>query len=113
MSRPRIPYLHKETARGKTFWYYRRGHGPRVRLRSEYGTKQFLQSYHEAMGMGAGGPSGGTDSEGTFAGLWRLYRDSPARSRLSPATQKQRLNLIRPALARAGDQPLERWDRKF
>ena len=32
---------------------------------------------------------------------------------LSPATKKQRENLMRPALERAGDQPLERWNRKF
>ena len=34
-------------------------------------------------------------------------------ARLSPATKRQRDNLMRLALERAGNQPLERWDRKF
>ena len=48
MSRARLPYLHKETARGKAFWYYRRGHGPRTRLRGDYGSREFLASYRAA-----------------------------------------------------------------
>ena len=37
MPKPRLPYTHREVARGRTFWYYRRGHGPRVRLSGDYG----------------------------------------------------------------------------
>jgi len=111
MPKPRLPYVHKEIARGKTFWYYRRGHGPRVRLAGSYGDAEFLAGYRRASAENPVRPSQG--GEGTFGWLWSLYRSSPAWARLSAATQKQRLNLIRPALARAGDQPLGRWDRKF
>jgi integrase len=51
--------------------------------------------------------------EGTFGWLWTLYRASPAWERLSPATKKQRDNLMKLALERAGNQPLEIWNRKF
>lgn len=42
-----------------------------------------------------------------------MYRSSPAWRGLSAATKKQRDNLIKPALERAGNQPLEVWTRKF
>jgi integrase len=51
--------------------------------------------------------------EGTFEWLWNLYIRSPTWAALSPATKKQRLNLIKSSLERAGNQPLARWDRKF
>ena len=112
MPRARLPYLHKETARGKTFWYYRPGHGPRARLRGHYGSREFLAAYREA---DAGKPASGLNrsGEGTFGWLWTLYRASPAWERLSPATKKQRDNLMRLPLERAANQPLELFDRKL
>lgn len=111
MPKPRLPFTHRETARGKTFWYYRRGHGVRTRLVGGYGSAEFMRSYREADAGGA--RSSGSRSEGTFLALWRLYVNSPAWSKLSPATRKQRDNLMRVALERAGDQPLDVWNRKF
>lgn len=112
MPKPRLPFTHRETARGKTFWYYRRGHGPRVRLLGSYGSSEFLRSY-ESAGSAVHCGSLFKNGEGTFRHLWDLYRNSPAWKHLSPATQKQRDNLIKPALERAGNQPLEVWTRKF
>lgn len=54
-----------------------------------------------------------SSGDGTFGQLWTLYRASPSWDKLSTATKKQRDNLIKPALARAGNQPLEVWTRKF
>jgi len=40
MSRPRPPYLLKQVTRhGRVVWYVRRGKGPRIRIRGEYGTE--------------------------------------------------------------------------
>jgi integrase len=71
-----------------------------------------LTSYR---GADAETPAGvlGRSGEGTFGWLWTLYRASPAWERLSQATKKQRDNLMRLALERAGSQPLDRFDRKF
>lgn len=111
MPRPRLPHTHRESANGRTFWYYRRGHGPRVRLRGAYGSPEFMRSYRAAdtgssVHMGA-------SSGGTFADLWFLYRDSPAFAKLAPGTRAQQDQLMRVALERAGNQPVEAWTRKF
>ncbi len=93
-------------------WVVRVGKGPRTRMRAPYGSPEFLAAYHAAISSPAAVKPRKPD-EGTFAWLWNLYRASPAWAELSPATKKQRENLIRVALERAGDQPLEVWNRKF
>lgn len=112
MSRPRLPFTHKETSRGQIFWYYRRGHGLRKRLKGVYGSTEFLASYREASAENPVSPRR-MRGEGTFEWLWNLHLTSPAWAKLSPATKKQRLNLMRLALKRAGNQPLDVWNRKF
>src|SRR5258707_12984743 len=50
MPRPRPPHLHRETSRhGVTTWYVRRGHGPRIRIKSEFGTAEFEADYRAAL----------------------------------------------------------------
>lgn len=111
MPRPKLPHLHRETARDKTFWYYRRGHGPRIRLRGEYGSHEFLAAYRDA----AASPIAPKihRGEGTFEWLWDKYRSSPVWANLSPMTRRHREHLMSSALKRAGNQPLERWTRQF
>jgi integrase len=88
------------------------GHGPRTRLRAPYGSAEFMREYHEAVQKPR--PQGRPrDDEGTFGWLWSLYRASPAWAQLSPAIKKQRNHLMKLSLERAGDQPLEVWNRKF
>ena len=93
-------------------WVVRVGKGPRTRLRAVYGSPEFLAAYHAALSSPAA-VRPRKPGEGTFAWLWELYRASPAWAELSLATKKQRENLMRLALERAGDQPLEVWSRKF
>jgi hypothetical protein len=50
MPRPRFPHLRREAARGKTFWYVRRGHGLRIRIRGDYGSQEFFANYYAALG---------------------------------------------------------------
>jgi hypothetical protein len=50
MTRPRPPHLRHETTRHKRrIWYVRVGDGPRIRLRAEYGTEEFLSQYYAAV----------------------------------------------------------------
>lgn len=112
MPKPRLPYTHREVARGKTFWYYRRGHGPRVRLSGDFGSREFIASYRAAE-SGAVDVASRRNGDGTFGQLWALYRASPDWARLSVGTRNNRDRLIKPALERAGNQPLEAWTRKF
>ena len=54
MPRPRPPHLQREITRhGKSVWYVRVNHGPRVRIEAEYGTPQFDAEYRAAL---AGAP---------------------------------------------------------
>ena len=51
MPHPRPPYLLRETTRhDKTVWYVRKErHGPRIRLKADYGTEKFWQQYQDAL----------------------------------------------------------------
>lgn len=112
MSRPRLPYLQREEARGKTFWYFRRGHDRRVRLKGAYGSPEFLAAYRAALTEKP--PSArSARGEGTFEHLWDLYRASPVWAGLSPITRRHREQIMSSALRAAGNQPIERWTRKF
>jgi hypothetical protein len=85
MPRPRPPHLHRETTRhGRTIWYVRVDHGPRVRLRSEYGTEQFAAEYQAAIArkvISTRGPVAGS-----LAWAIEQYRQSSVWRALSPAT---------------------------
>ena len=83
-----------------------------MRLLGAYGSPEFLATYRRAE-RGENNHSSARGDEGTFGSLWGLYRDSPAWERLSRSTKKQRDNLMRIALERAGNQPLDVWTRKF
>ena len=49
MPRPRPPHLHRQVTRhGKTVWYVRIGKGPRIRIRSAFGTSEFDAEYRAA-----------------------------------------------------------------
>ena len=94
MPRPRDPHLHRQISRhGKTVWYVRRGKGQRIRLRSEFGTDAFKAEYLAALS----GEQPTRDSKakpGSLQWLWEEYRKSGAWSALSPATRRQRENIM-------------------
>jgi hypothetical protein len=50
MPRPRPPHLHRQVSRhGKPVWYVRIGKGPRIRIRSAFGTPEFDAEYQAAV----------------------------------------------------------------
>lgn len=106
MARKRPPYLHRETGRnGETFWYVRIGHGPRIRIRGEYGSPEFRSAYHAAVGGETPPPRRKKRGVGSLAWLIDLYRESSDWRRLSPATKSQRDNIFSHIIAGAGDYP--------
>jgi integrase len=112
MPAARLPYLnHERTRHGRLVWVVRVGKGPRTRLRDAYGSPAFLAAYHAAIARPAASRPR-KPGEGTFGWLWDLYRASPAWAELSPATKKQRENLIKPILDQAADAPLSAITRK-
>ena len=104
MPHPRPPYLQREETRyRKTVWYVRKErHGPRIRLKAEYGSEEFWQQYQDAL-------SGlvrqrAKASAGSLAWLVERYRETSAWTDLSLATRRQRENILRHVLENAGNQ---------
>lgn len=104
MPRPRKPNLHRERNRhGVHVWYVRKGKGPRYRLRSEFGSDAFNVEYEAAM-QGKTAPRGQAVG-GTLQWLWDAYRKADAWKVLSPATKKQRENIMLHVLKANGAEP--------
>jgi integrase len=105
MPRPRPPHLHRETTRhGKPVWYVRFGKGPRIRIRAEYGSAEFMAEYLAAA-SGEPRPKKGAPAAGTLAWLLARYRETTAWAALSAATRRQRENIFLHVLETAGDKP--------
>jgi integrase len=103
MPKPRLPYLYREKTRhDEKVWYVRRErHGPRIRIRAEYGTPVFYAEYQAAL-VGSR-PKGVRESTaGTLAWLVERYRETSAWTSLSLATRRQRENILKHVLASAG-----------
>ena len=108
MPRPRPPHLHREMNRhGTVVWYVRIGKGPRIRIKATYGTPEFDAAYQTALSGEAPLPAGKA-ARGSLEWLWMLYRQTNAWTDLSPATRKQRENIMRGVLKTGGNQPLSK-----
>jgi integrase len=105
MPRPRPPHLHRETTRhGRTVWFVRIGHGPRVRLRATYGSPEFQTEYQAAVaGKLTTRPQAA--AMGTLSWLVERYRETSAWKDLSHATRRQRENIMVGVLKTAGTTP--------
>jgi integrase len=109
MPRPRPPHLHRQvTQHGKPVWYVRIGKGPRIRIRSAFGTPEFESEYQDAI---AGlpkrqAPKDDHTSLGTLAWLVERYRETTAWTDLSLASRRQRENILKHVLESAGRQPI-------
>jgi integrase len=112
MPRRRLPHLRREVARGKVFWYFRRGWGKRIRLPGEFGSREFMRAYEDALCGAAPRLEAPQPISGTLSWLVARYQESVAWEKLSAATKSQRGNLYKAALRKAGDVPLSAIDRQ-
>ncbi len=113
MPRPRPPHLLRQVSRhGKPVWYVRIGHGPRVRIKSEYGTDDFQREYQVAVAQAL--PAKAPKVAGVGSLTWAIdqYRLSSAWLALSPATRRQRENIFRHVVKSAGNEKLTDIGRK-
>ena len=103
MPRPRPPHLNRETTRhGTVVWYVRRGDGPRIRIRGEYGSPAFQAAYEAAV-RGRPAPEAKPSTVGTVAWLVERYLTSRQWSEeLSAATRAQRHGLLKAMVEIAG-----------
>lgn len=104
------PHLHRQTNRqGKTVWYVRVGHGPRIRIRGAFGTVEFMAAYDQAVsGQGPAKAQRGP-VEGTFSWGVSLYMRSQAWAVLAPTTREVRGNILRAVEKTGGASKLRAW----
>src|SRR6516165_851276 len=105
MPRPRPPFLRREVTRhGTVVWYVRKNEGPRIRIRSAFGTMEFEAEYQAALGAtphpAKGGPTGGS-----IAWLIERYQETSAWTAFSRASQQQRQAVLAQVVKAAGDRP--------
>ncbi len=111
MPRPRPPHLQREITRhGRAVWYVRLGHGPRVRIRAEYGTPEFDAEYRAALD-GAPRRASSSPATGTLAWLITRYRETTDWASLSAATRRRRENIFAHVIETAGQEPYARISR--
>jgi integrase len=106
MPRPRPPRLQRQISRhGRAVWYVRRGHGPRIRIRAEFGTPEFEAEYRAAIDGAPVEIVRKKAAVGTLEWLWDRYRETTAWTALSLATRRQRENIMRPVLKQSATAP--------
>jgi integrase len=111
MPRKLPPFVTRERSRhGKVVFYFRREKGPRVRLPT-LDEPEFQAQYNAAL-MGTEPPKKAVIGVGSLKWLITRYRDSGAYLRLSPATRRQRDNIFKGVLERAGGAPYKAVTRK-
>lgn len=94
MPRPRYPYTHHERTRhGNWAWYFRKGKGPRIRLREPWGGPEFVADYEAAL-TGQPKPLPPSATAGTLRWLINRYFESAAFAGLKPATQRQKRSAL-------------------
>jgi integrase len=72
------------------------------RIRAEFGTPEFEAEYRVALDGAPIQVVSKKAATGTLAWLWNCYRETTAWTALSLATGRQRENIMRPVLAKAG-----------
>ena len=111
MSRPRPPYLHRTVTRhGKIAWYVWKRPGRKIRLHGEYGSKDFLTSYHTAL-WGGNDPKKPAEPSNSLASLIGRYRQSSAWWKLAEATRRHRGNMLDRVSRQVGHLPATEIDR--
>jgi len=104
MPKPRLPHLrHERTRHGARVWYVRIDDGPRIRIKAAFGTPEFTAEYHAAI-AGTTPTKPGKPKGGTLSWLVERYKDSATWAALSPATRRQRENILAHVLASAGQE---------
>lgn len=105
MPRPRPPHLQREETRhGQVSWYVRKGRGPRIRIKGEYGSAEFWAAYRAAL---EGAPPA-TQAAKAHSLAWAIdrYRQSSEWASKANATRRQRENIYRAVIKAAGNRLL-------
>jgi len=111
MPRKQLPFVHRELTRHKKWvYYFRRDKGPRIRL-PDPSDPEFRDAYEAAL---AGSPRPKKRITNTQSLEWLVtrYKETSAYMGLSPATRKQRDNIFKGVLDKAGSVDYRRVTRQ-
>ena len=107
MPRKLPPFCYMERSRhGRPAFYFRRGKGKRTRL-PDIGDEHFDRAYLDCIEE-IGPQKRRRSPAGSLAWLIERYQDSGAYGVLSPATRRQRDNIFRGVVAKAGGKPVSK-----
>lgn len=102
MPKGKAPYLSREKTRhDKWVWYFRRGK-QRVRIRAEYGTPEFWQTYTSLL-EGKTYVVKKEPTSGTLSWLVSRYKESGHFASLRPSTRRMRDNILKGVCKTSGD----------
>lgn len=110
MPRPLPPHVTRQRIRnGTMIYYFRQGHGPRVRL-PDPTDKRFLAAYRECLIAKPRQPV--QAASGSLAWLVARYKESAHWSTLKPSTRSMRDNILKHVIAKSGHVPFGAITRK-
>jgi len=115
MSRPRMPYLQRDFDRhGNARWYVRKDKGKRIRIKGDYGSKEFIAAYRGAvLGRDVRLKTAPLAQKDTLRWLIEQYRKSTDWLSLAMATRKKREAVFIQVINKAGDKPYKDITRKI
>jgi len=94
---------------GTRVWYFRDGHGPRIRIRGEFGSPEFNAAIHAAKGYGSNPVQAKAvlshQDVNSLAWLIDQYMSSPRFAATAANTQKQRRSILKHVAEKNGAQP--------
>jgi integrase len=108
-----LPYLQTETTRhGKTVYFVRFGKGPRIRIKGDYGTAEFMAAYNAALATAAPESKQPAKDKRSLAWLISRYQETTAWTKFQPATQRQCAAILRQVIDRAGTAPFKAIEKR-
>ncbi|WP_412058575.1 tyrosine-type recombinase/integrase [Bartonella sp. DGB2] len=116
MPKPRPPHLVRERTRhGKTIWYVRIMHGPRIRVEGTYGTQEFVDNYNLAIAQARDGGRREVKQakliEGSFDWLLQQYFQSVQWHNQSKSTQQVKQRILKNISRQIGDRAYKSIER--
>ncbi len=110
MPRKLPPYVNVQRSGRHVYYYFRRGKGKRTPL-PDPRADDFIVKYQAALAA-SGEPTRKIITAGTLEWLIARYRETAIYASFSKATRKQRDNIFRGIMARAGDKPYRNISRQ-
>jgi len=112
MPRKLPPFAYREINRhGNAAFYFRRGKGKRIRL-PDFGDPAFDEKYREALAASPADAKPAAAGNSTLKWLITRYRETGDYRGLSQATRKQRDNIFKGVVTKAGHHPYKAISRK-